>query len=97
MSFLKQYNGKIIVVSSKNCPSCKTLKERVEKDQIMKKNMVFKNVEDDEVAQMLSEVFNVMSVPSYFMVSVRRRKAVVCKLDKDMNLVEGCVEVETEK
>ena len=97
MSFLKQYKGKIIVISSRNCPSCNVLKKRVEKDQIMKDKFVFLNVEESEVAQLLAEAFNIMSVPSYISVDVKRGKIMVCKWDDNMRNVEGCLEVEQER
>ncbi len=97
MSFLKRYDGKIVVLASKHCPSCSSLKERVEKDQVMKDKIVFMNVEDDEFAQAVAEEFKVESVPSYFTVNVKRRKAYICKLDDNMNLVEECRQVDVEK
>jgi len=97
MSFLKKYAGKVIVLTSEHCPSCKILKERASRDQGLKDAMVFKDVEKDDVGKMFREVFNVMSVPSYFTVNTKRGRVYVCKLDDNMNLTEWCVEVETDK
>jgi len=97
LSFLKRYKGKIIAIVSSNCPACRTLKMRVEKDQIMKDKFVFLNVENNEVAQLLAEAFGITEVPSYISVDVKRGKITVCKWDSDMKNIEGCLEVEEEK
>lgn len=93
MNPLKKYKDKIIVLSSKKCPACKTLKIRVEKDQIMKDKFVFLDVEEDELAQILADVFDIRSVPSYVSVEVKKKKIYVCKFDKDMRKIEACYEV----
>ena len=94
---LKELKGKILVLGSDHCPACKSLMERVNKDQIMKDKIVFKSVERDELAQAIAEEFDIRSVPSFFTVTFKRKKAYICKLDDNMNLIEECREIEIQK
>jgi thioredoxin-related protein len=90
MSSLDAYDGKIIMLSSKNCPACNSLKAEAEKDPEIKNNLVVLDVEESQLAKDIAEVMDVRSVPFLVSVSKKDEKTVVlCAVDR-----EECVEVE---
>jgi thioredoxin-related protein len=96
MSFLKKYEGKIVVVVNPNCPACKALKAKVSMDEELRKSFVFLDATRNEDARLLAEGFNVMSVPTAFIVAEEDGKVKVCRLDGEMKKIEECMEVDYE-
>ena len=92
MSFLKQYKGKVIVISSRNCPSCDVLKRNVEKSDA-KDKFVFLNVEDSEVAKIIADGLNIMSVPTIVTVEYDGKEAKVCVWDDNFNKKLRCIKI----
>jgi thioredoxin-related protein len=88
MSFLKKYNGKLVVLSHKLCSACQELKEKL-KDE---KDVVFLDVREDEDARTLAEALNVEEVPTMMEVFEEDGEVKVCLLDDSMNVKE-CYEV----
>ena len=96
MSFLRKYEGKIIVITNPNCPSCEVLKRKVSRSPELKKMFVFLDATKNEDARVIAEGFNLMSVPTAFIVSVEGGKVKLCRLDDDMRTPVECMEVEYE-
>jgi thioredoxin-related protein len=92
-SFLKRHVGKLLVLTSENCPACKVFKERVKESG--SDDFVFVDVEHSEEAKILAEAFNIMSVPTVLRVEKNGEKVVVCRLDDDYK-PDQCFEVEVE-
>ena len=91
MSFLKPYEGKIIVITSKNCPHCQVYKESIESDPTLKEKTVFLPIEESRVAQLLSQVLDIRAVPTIVGLEVQDGKVNLCKIGKG-NKVESCIQ-----
>jgi len=90
MSSLDAYDGKVIMVSSKNCPACDELKERARSDPEMRERLVALDVEESQLARDIAEVMGADRVP--FLVSVHKkdeRTFILCSVDTD-----ECIEME---
>jgi thioredoxin-related protein len=90
MSSLENYDGKVIMIASKNCPACAALKARAEENPEIKNNLVVLDVEDSQLARDIAEIMDVKSVP--FLVSVSKKDDktfVLCAVE-----TEECVEIE---
>jgi len=87
---LEEYDGKVIMISSKNCPACDLLKAKAERDPEIKDNLVILDVEESQLAKDIAEILDVRSLP--FLVSVSRkddRTFILCSVETD-----ECVEIE---
>jgi RNA polymerase subunit RPABC4/transcription elongation factor Spt4 len=90
MSSLDAYDGKVIMLSSKNCPACDELKRRMRSSPEVRDSLVVLDVEDSQLAKDIAEVMGADRVP--FLVSVHRkdeRTFVLCSVDTD-----ECIEIE---
>ena len=87
-----RFEGKIVVLSSKKCPACASLKSKIEASDV-KDNFIFLNVEESEEAKLISEAFNIRSVPSMVKVEKREDKLTMCLLDSKYE-AKKCFEVE---
>lgn len=96
MSFLKKYEGRIVILVHPLCSACAELKERLSRDERSRELVVFLDVTKDEVAQTLAEGFDISEVPVAFRITEEDGKVKVCRLDDRSEPVE-CMEVEYER
>jgi glutaredoxin-related protein len=92
--FLSKFKGKILVLSSENCPSCAEFKERVKRSEAAEE-FSFVDVEKSEEAKVVAEALDLRSVPTVLRVEEAGDKLVVCVLSKNYE-PEQCYEVEVE-
>lgn len=95
MSFLKPYEGKMIVLTSRNCPHCRTYKEKIEANPELKDKTVYLNIEESKVAQALVTALDIRAIPTLIGIQVgepQDGKIKICKIDKEMK-VEACLEI----
>lgn len=96
MSFLERYKGKVIVISHSMCSACQSMKEKAKEDEDIRDKLVFLDVDKDEIGQMIAEVFNIDTYPSFVAVEEKDGKTLICKLDENMEEAESCMEVTVE-
>jgi len=87
----KRYTGKMLLVESKNCPSCKEY-ETYWKEEIEKGEVIPIKVEDSEELKNLCEALDVKHVPCRIEIDEEKGKVVAC-LFNDEGEVERCVEI----
>ncbi len=79
----------LLVVTSRHCPHCATLKRKLDKSGISYTEL---SVDDDEFARRLADALDIMAVPTL----VARKGNEYCRIriDKDKGIVpEKCVKI----
>jgi thiol-disulfide isomerase/thioredoxin len=92
--FLSKFKGKMLVLGSENCPSCRELKERVRSSEAAEE-FSFVDVEKSEEARGVAEALDLRSFPTVLRVEDVEGKLTVCVLGKNYE-PEQCYEVEVE-